>query len=567
MRLTTALGPWTAAFFTSLGLSPLVACGGTSVDRTGSNDPGAGGGGRNAGGGGGNAGGGGDSVAGGSAGTGGRGNGGHPGGGDGGYSFGGAGGSFGGRPGGDGGTIGAGGAYFRKCVNPTPHLGADGKPTGFVDCAGGSMHRAEKHDCASRVPRTEKCPNAPTYDAGPMPYGCQTDAECSSQLHGYCRASQGGGLAPGCYCSTGCVNDAECGTGQICLCGDPVGQCVTASCTTNGDCPGDALCLTSTSACPGIQFACQTDSDDCAGDADCQTGSQCSIVGGAHRCQFVRCVTGRPFLVGGAARIAGAVRRKDWTSELAPCLDGLDGAARAALASRWTEIALMEHASIAAFARFALEILSLGAPPELLVATHAAMADETVHARDAFALASAYAGKPLGPGNLDIGAALGARTPLDIVRTAILEGCIGETVAAVEAAEALAHATDPAVREALARVTVDETRHAELAWRFVQWVLEHGDPALRTETATVLVGIVGSEAAACPAITEERALPSTATLRAHGFVSEATRNDIRRRVLGEVVLPCARALVSASYFALSGELMKNSTELFLRRTL
>ena len=117
-------------------------------------------------------------------------------------------------------------------------------------------------------------------------------------------------------------------------------------------------------------------------------------------------------------------------------------AVRAELATRWTEVALMEHASIAAFARFALEILSLGAPPELLVQTHAAMTDETVHARDAFALASAYAGRAVGPGALDVGAALSSRTPLDIVRTTILEGCIGETVAAVEAAEAREHATD-----------------------------------------------------------------------------------------------------------------------------
>ncbi|HEX7670578.1 MAG TPA: hypothetical protein VF395_13380, partial [Polyangiaceae bacterium] len=40
MRLSTALGPWTAAFFTSLGLTPLVACGGTTVDRTDSNGAG-----------------------------------------------------------------------------------------------------------------------------------------------------------------------------------------------------------------------------------------------------------------------------------------------------------------------------------------------------------------------------------------------------------------------------------------------------------------------------------------------------------------------------------------------
>jgi hypothetical protein len=46
----------------------------------------------------------------------------------------------------------------------------------------------------------------------------------------------------------------------------------------------------------------------------------------------------------------------------------------AVLAKHWTEVALMAHASIAAFARFSLDALSLGAPPELLDAAHAACA-------------------------------------------------------------------------------------------------------------------------------------------------------------------------------------------------
>jgi hypothetical protein len=205
-------------------------------------------------------------------------------------------------------------------------------------------------------------------------------------------------------------------------------------------------------------------------------------------------------------------------------------------------VALTEHASIAAFARFALDIMSLGAPAELVGLAHRAMGDEIVHAREAFSLASAYAGSPVGPGKLDLGAATSSRSPLDIVRTTIVEGCIGETVAAVEAAEALAHATDPAVREALARVTVDETRHAELAWRFVQWVLMHGEATLRVAAATALVEIVAAEAAT--ARVEGGALKSKRMLLAHGMVGNETRSEIRRRVVTEVVHPCARALVA-----------------------
>src|SRR5260221_3062311 len=171
-----------------------------------------------------------------------------------------------------------------------------------------------------------------------------------------------------------------------------------------------------------------------------------------------------------AARLSPAADRSDWSSELMPHVDELAAEVRAVLAARWTEVGLMEHASIAANARFALELLSLGAPPDLVRGAQEAMADETQHARDAFALASAYAGRPVGPGALDVSRALSSSEPVEVVRTAILEGCIGETVVAVEAAEALATAEDEAGRSALQRVVADETRHAELVSRFGQWM-------------------------------------------------------------------------------------------------
>ena len=128
---------------------------------------------------------------------------------------------------------------------------------------------------------------------------------------------------------------------------------------------------------------------------------------------------------------------------------------------------------MAAFARFALQLLQLGAPPELVERTTAAMADETRHARLAFGIASAYAGEALGPGPLDIERSLDETSLVDVVRLVVREGCVGETVAALEAREAAEHAleSDPG-RDCLRGVADDETRHAELAWRFVAWALE-----------------------------------------------------------------------------------------------
>jgi hypothetical protein len=246
--------------------------------------------------------------------------------------------------------------------------------------------------------------------------------------------------------------------------------------------------------------------------------------------------------VDGEATVARLSNDAAWALGQAPDVATLDAAERAALSLYYTDVALMEHASIAAFARFALELLSLGAPPELLVETHAAMTDETVHARAAFALATAYAGHPVGPGRLAVERSLNDRTPLDVVRTAILEGCIGETVAALEAAEALAGATDPAVRAALSRVVRDETRHAELAFRFVQWALESGPEGLRTATLTELVTLVDDELCLAEATECDREEPST-VLSEHGLLGRATRTQIRQHALSEVVRPCVAAMV------------------------
>jgi hypothetical protein len=384
------------------------------------------------------------------------------------------------------------------------------------------------------------CTLAPT---APVSNGCTVDATCSDKPNGTCDVFQG--EYSGCFCEYGCIQDSDCDTGQICVCGERYGRCTQATCTIDSDCKDGALCLSHdpSPGCNGRAFACQSVNDQCASDQDCPTTTYCSVVDGARKCANPGCAIGRPFLVGGAARVAKVVRRADWCSDLSPSMDGLDHSARATLAEAWTQVALMEHASIAAFSRFALELLSLGAPSALVEATHAAIRDETVHARDAFALASAYGGAPVGPGPFGATtASLAGRSGEDIVLTAILEGCVGETVAAAEATEALSRATDRAVREALTKVAADEARHATLAWRFIQWVIESGPEELARAAREALRAVTVPEAATATAripMHRERQAPA---LSAHGMLDEATRGEVRLRVLIDVVAPCARAL-------------------------
>ncbi|WAS99294.1 ferritin-like domain-containing protein [Nannocystis punicea] len=263
-------------------------------------------------------------------------------------------------------------------------------------------------------------------------------------------------------------------------------------------------------------------------------GQCCHVVQYSWNCQ-----DGRPFLVEGTARTAAPTRRRDWLADAtgpAPAfVAGLDPAARAELAALWTADALAEHASVASFARFTLQLLAHGAPPGLVQEACAAQLDEVVHARLTFALASDYAGAPVGPGPLATDDALGGPGDLAAVVAAVVrEGCVGETLAAAELDLAARTCEDPALAATLRRIAADEQRHAALAWRTVQWALGRGGPALRRVVAEALAVRI----AAPP---PDRLDP--AVLRRHGRLPAGERVALAAQCMRSVVLPCARALL------------------------
>jgi hypothetical protein len=209
----------------------------------------------------------------------------------------------------------------------------------------------------------------------------------------------------------------------------------------------------------------------------------------------------------------------DWAFELCPELGGLSTEERARLASHFARLGAMEHASVAAFARFAMQLLELGAPSELLEEAITAQQEEREHARLCFGLASAYAGKKLGPGPLRTSDAFGSLELRGVFELVVLEGCIGESAAALEALEESRTAKDPVVAEVFARIASDETRHAALAWRFVSWAMTR-KPGLER----LLVRLV------------------------EGECQQATRSSLRplrRDALLQVVLPASRSLLAS----------------------
>ena len=74
-------------------------------------------------------------------------------------------------------------------------------------------------------------------------------------------------------------------------------------------------------------------------------------------------------------------------------------------------------------------------------------------------------------GAFPLGAGLGPVDLAELASRTVHEGCVGETLAALIAAEQALEAKDPSVRAALQKIAEDEARHAEFAWRVVRWAL------------------------------------------------------------------------------------------------
>lgn len=414
----------------------------------------------------------------------------------------------------------------------------DGQPkSGIVICESGMIHRESAGECELR-PRGDQatCSN----NGGE---GCESDLDCNDRPHGYCY--QEGGFAT-CDCHYGCATDADCGANQLCSClYGGMGTCVSSDCKTDADCNGGYCTQHQVEPyCGPIEYACQRADDECGGDLDCVDGGTCTRdgVGTKAYCSDALCAIGRPFLVDGHARTAEVGVGSDWlASGVCPWTDGLNDEALSDLAEYWTRAALLEHASVAAFARFIMQLMSLGAPPALIEDAQAAVGDETLHAKLCFALASAYAGSNVQPLRLDIDRALSAGSPLQILRAVIREGCIGETLAAVEAAEGRAHATDTVVKQALSRIHADETRHAELAWRTVKWAIATGltSPTEMEREFEAAIDQALSDAA------DTARLEGRSDLGSHGLLSPATIGEVRRVAIDSVVRPAADALTGS----------------------
>lgn len=217
---------------------------------------------------------------------------------------------------------------------------------------------------------------------------------------------------------------------------------------------------------------------------------------------------------------------------------------RDALAAQWRENGRTEHASVAAFARLTLDLIALGAPPELVADANRDALDEIRHAELCFGLAWAIDGRVESPGAFP--AAARART-LSRARTlalaelavdSLVDGALHEGVSARIIAKLARRCEAPAIQSILKEIAADEGRHAHHGWDVVRWCLsEGGEPvaralegALRALPATM----------ASPILDEAR----DGSWERWGIMGEALEADEYRAALADLERRVAQAITS-----------------------
>ena len=190
-------------------------------------------------------------------------------------------------------------------------------------------------------------------------------------------------------------------------------------------------------------------------------------------------IDGRPFVVEGNVRSAISLtcgldncdNSKSWTSGSTPSM--LENSTVAnTIGLEWLQQAEAEHASIASFARHTLQLMSIGASSELILRSQRASIDEIEHAKMCYGFASKFMEVEIYPGPLDMIGSLDKLNIEDIIESVIQDGCIQETISAIEGHFRAKYTSDEVVKNSLTKLAADETKHAQLAWDTIKWIVE-----------------------------------------------------------------------------------------------
>jgi hypothetical protein len=151
----------------------------------------------------------------------------------------------------------------------------------------------------------------------------------------------------------------------------------------------------------------------------------------------------------------------------------------------------LEAASVQAFYKLVRELRVLGAPGALRDGVLDAMLDEVRHAQDVGELARAYGGEIARP-QVET---TGLRSAYEMALDNVAEGCVRETFGALQATYQAETAADPRVRDLMAQIAQDESRHAELAWQLQAWLEPRLSEPERTHVAAERARVLDTLAA------------------------------------------------------------------------
>jgi hypothetical protein len=152
---------------------------------------------------------------------------------------------------------------------------------------------------------------------------------------------------------------------------------------------------------------------------------------------------------------------------------------RARIAAEYTSAAVTQHLT--------LWLIQAGAPPDLIDAGLAIVADELAHSRMSHEVYVAAGGTAAPAIDREQLALPRTSAPLehDILRVAVRVFCLGETVAVPLFRHLRERCTEAPARAALDRILRDEVRHRDFGWDLLDWLCA-ADPTTPARVAPQL---------------------------------------------------------------------------------
>ncbi len=179
---------------------------------------------------------------------------------------------------------------------------------------------------------------------------------------------------------------------------------------------------------------------------------------------------------------------------------------RDALGAEWRDNGKKEHASVAAFAQLTLDLMAVGAPPELVAAAQRDALDEVRHAAACFAIARDIDGIVESPSPFPdarsrrfLFTASRELALTQIAIDALADGVLNEGIAARLLAQLAKKCDVAALSVILRKMAADESRHAAHSWDIVAWCVENGGTTVANALRGAASGMPKKVCSALPA--------------------------------------------------------------------